>query len=60
MLEGFVFLFGVDCFMSEGRVIVNLIGNGIVMIIVVKSENEFDEVKSIEVVEGMKKMKIVV
>lgn len=46
--------------MSEGRAIVNLIGNGIATIIVAKSENEFDEAKSIEAVEGMKKMKTAV
>ena len=45
-LEGLALLLGVDRFMSEGRAIVNLIGNGIATIIVAKSENEFDEVKS--------------
>lgn len=54
-LEGLALLLGVDRFMSEGRAIVNLIGNGIATIIVAKSENEFDEAKSIEAVEGMKK-----
>ncbi|MCY8129298.1 C4-dicarboxylate transporter DctP, partial [Bacillus spizizenii] len=59
-LEGLALLLGVDRFMSEGRAIVNLIGNGIATIIVAKSENEFDEAKSIEAVEGMKKMKTAV
>lgn len=44
-LEGLALLLGVDRFMSEGRAIVNLIGNGIATIIVAKSENEFDEAK---------------
>jgi Na+/H+-dicarboxylate symporters len=59
-LEGLALLLGVDRFMSEGRAIVNLIGNGIATIIVAKSENEFDEAKSVEAVEGMKKMKTAV
>lgn len=59
-LEGLALLLGVDRFMSEGRAIVNLIGNGIATIIVAKTENEFDEAKSVEAVEGMKKMKTAV
>ncbi|MFF0652718.1 C4-dicarboxylate transporter DctP, partial [Bacillus velezensis] len=53
-LEGLALLLGVDRFMSEGRAIVNLIGNGIATIIVAKSENEFDEVKSTQAVKEMK------
>lgn len=49
-LEGLALLLGVDRFMSEGRAIVNLIGNGIATIIVAKSENEFDKVKYAEIV----------
>ena len=45
-LEGLALLLGVDRFMSEGRAIVNLIGNGIATIVVAKSVNEFDETKS--------------
>ena len=53
-LEGLALLLGVDRFMSEGRAIVNLIGNGIATIIVAKSENEFDETKSTQAVKEMK------
>jgi len=53
-LEGLALLLGVDRFMSEGRAIVNLIGNGIATIIVAKSENEFDEAKSTQAVKEMK------
>ncbi|WP_242223191.1 C4-dicarboxylate transporter DctP [Bacillus cereus group sp. BfR-BA-01380] len=51
-LEGLALLLGVDRFMSEGRAIVNLIGNGIATIVVAKSENEFDEAKHAEAVSG--------
>lgn len=53
-LEGLALLLGVDRFMSEGRAIVNLIGNGIATIVVAKSENEFDETKSTEAIKEMK------
>lgn len=59
-LEGLALLLGVDRFMSEGRAIVNLIGNGIATIVVAKSEKEFDEEKSVEAVSQMKKMKTAV
>ncbi|MEK5096596.1 MULTISPECIES: C4-dicarboxylate transporter DctP [Bacillus] len=59
-LEGLALLLGVDRFMSEGRAIVNLIGNGIANIVVAKSEKEFDEEKSMEAVSRMKKMKTAV
>ncbi|NUJ19621.1 dicarboxylate/amino acid:cation symporter [Bacillus glycinifermentans] len=59
-LEGLALLLGVDRFMSEGRAIVNLIGNGIATIVVAKSEKEFDEEKSMEAVSQMKKMKTAV
>ncbi|MDN7242474.1 C4-dicarboxylate transporter DctP [Planococcus sp. N028] len=45
-LEGLALLLGVDRFMSEGRAIVNLIGNGIATLVVAKSVGEFDETKS--------------
>ncbi|MFD3450396.1 C4-dicarboxylate transporter DctP [Microbacteriaceae bacterium 4G12] len=53
-LEGLALLLGVDRFMSEGRAIVNLIGNGIATIVVAKSENEFDEERHAEAVSGIK------
>ena len=40
--------------MSEGRAIVNLIGNGIATIVVAKSENEFDEERHAEAIAGTK------
>ncbi len=51
-VEGLALLLGVDRFMSEGRSITNLIGNTVASVIIAKSENEFDEKKYKEVVEG--------
>lgn len=56
-LEGLGLLIGVDRFMSEGRAITNLIGNGIATIIVAKSEKEFDEKKSVEAIKDLGKVK---
>ncbi|MCM3090624.1 C4-dicarboxylate transporter DctP [Cytobacillus sp. AMY 15.2] len=56
-LEGLALLLGVDRFMSEGRAIVNLIGNGIATMVVAKSENEFDENKAKQAISDMKLMK---
>jgi len=42
-VEGVALLLGVDRFMSEGRAIVNLIGNGVATIVVSTSEGAFDE-----------------
>ncbi|MGX1431581.1 aerobic C4-dicarboxylate transport protein [Cytobacillus horneckiae] len=53
-LEGLALLLGVDRFMSEGRAITNLIGNGIATIAVAKSENEFDEEKNKHAIANMK------
>lgn len=53
-IEGLALLLGVDRFMSEGRAIVNLIGNGIATVIVAKSEKEFDESKHTEAIIEMK------
>lgn len=44
-IEGLALLIGVDRFMSEGRAIVNLIGNGIAALVVSKNENSFDQAK---------------
>lgn len=44
-IEGLALLIGVDRFMSEGRAIVNLIGNGIAALVVSKTENAFDQSK---------------
>lgn len=56
-LEGLALLLGVDRFMSEGRAITNLIGNGIATIVVAKSEGEFDESKSKIALQEMRNMK---
>ncbi|MBZ5199674.1 dicarboxylate/amino acid:cation symporter [Planomicrobium chinense] len=56
-LEGLALLLGVDRFMSEGRAIVNLIGNGIATIVVAKSVGEFDETKREEAFTEMVKLK---
>jgi len=41
-LEGLALLIGVDRFMSEGRAIINFIGNSIATVIIAKSENAID------------------
>ncbi len=41
-LEGLALLIGVDRFMSEGRAIINFIGNTIATVVIAKSENEID------------------
>jgi aerobic C4-dicarboxylate transport protein len=50
-IEGLALLIGVDRFMSEGRAIINFIGNSIATVIIAKSENEIDMVKYRMVVE---------
>lgn len=49
-LEGLALLIGVDRFMSEGRAIINFIGNTVATVIIAKSENEIDLIKYKEVV----------
>jgi aerobic C4-dicarboxylate transport protein len=41
-IEGLALLIGVDRFMSEGRAIINFIGNTIATVIIAKSENEMN------------------
>lgn len=41
-LEGLALLIGVDRFMSEGRAIINFIGNTIATVIIAKTENEIN------------------
>jgi aerobic C4-dicarboxylate transport protein len=41
-LEGLALLIGVDRFMSEGRAIVNVIGNSVATVVIAKSEKEVD------------------
>jgi aerobic C4-dicarboxylate transport protein len=42
-LEGLALLIGVDRFMSEGRALVNFIGNTVATVVIAKSENAIDE-----------------
>ena len=44
-VENVAILLGVDRFMSEARSITNLIGNGVAVVVIAKSEKEFDEEK---------------
>lgn len=41
-LEGLALLIGVDRFMSEGRAIINFIGNAVATVVIAKSENEIN------------------
>lgn len=41
-IEGLALLIGVDRFMSEGRAIINFIGNTVAAVVIAKSENEID------------------
>ena len=41
-LEGLALLIGVDRFMSEGRAVINIIGNAVATVVIAKSENELD------------------
>jgi aerobic C4-dicarboxylate transport protein len=50
-VEGLALLIGVDRFMSEGRAIINFIGNAVATIVLSKSENSLDEVVYRNVVE---------
>ncbi|PUZ20745.1 aerobic C4-dicarboxylate transport protein [Chitinophaga costaii] len=42
-LEGLGLLFGVDRFMSEGRAVINVIGNTVATVVISKSEHALDE-----------------
>ena len=42
-LEGLALLIGVDRFMSEGRALINFIGNTVATVVIAKSENAIDE-----------------
>jgi aerobic C4-dicarboxylate transport protein len=42
-LEGLALLIGVDRFMSEGRALINFIGNSVATVVIAKSEKEIDE-----------------
>jgi aerobic C4-dicarboxylate transport protein len=51
-VEGLALLIGVDRFMSEGRAIINFIGNTIATVVIAKSEKMVDMEKYKAVVEG--------
>ncbi len=42
-LEGLALLIGVDRFMSEGRAIINFIGNSVATVVIAKSEKQINE-----------------
>jgi aerobic C4-dicarboxylate transport protein len=50
-LEGLALLIGVDRFMSEGRAIINFIGNAVATVVLSKAENSLDETVYKRVVE---------
>jgi aerobic C4-dicarboxylate transport protein len=41
-LEGLALLIGVDRFMSEGRAVINFIGNAVATVVISKSEKSID------------------
>lgn len=57
-MEGLALLIGVDRFMSEGRAIVNVIGNSLASVIISKSEKAIDMEQYQKVVVNRKKNKI--
>jgi aerobic C4-dicarboxylate transport protein len=50
-IEGLVLLIGVDRFMSEGRALINFIGNAVATVVISKSEKAIDEELYLRVVE---------
>ncbi|HEY0273314.1 MAG TPA: C4-dicarboxylate transporter DctA [Chitinophaga sp.] len=44
-MEGLGLLFGVDRFMSEGRAVINVIGNTVATVVISKSEHALDETR---------------
>ncbi|TCJ12079.1 C4-dicarboxylate transporter DctA [Flaviaesturariibacter flavus] len=51
-VEGVAMLIGVDRFMSEGRALINFMGNTVATVVIARSENEVDLVRYRAVVEG--------
>jgi aerobic C4-dicarboxylate transport protein len=51
-VEGLALLIGVDRFISEGRAIINFIGNTVATVVIAKSEKAVDEKVYRKVVEG--------
>ena len=50
-LEGLALIIGVDRFMSEGRALINVIGNTVAAVVISKSEKDIDIVKYKQIVE---------
>ena len=53
-IEGLALLIGVDRFMSEGRAIINMIGNTVATVVIARSEKAVDMVVYKQVVEGVR------
>jgi len=51
-LEGLALLIGVDRFMSEGRALINFIGNAVATVVISKSEKAIDEILYQRIVEN--------
>jgi aerobic C4-dicarboxylate transport protein len=58
-LEGLALLVGVDRFMSEGRALINVIGNTVAAVVISKSEKEIDMEQYKLLVEPDKKPKLI-
>lgn len=58
-LEGLALLVGVDRFMSEGRALINVIGNTVAAVVISKSEKEIDMEQYKLLVEPDKKSKLI-
>ena len=58
-IEGLALLIGVDRFMSEGRALINFIGNTVATVVIAKSEKAIDEVVYEKVVTRARKVEIV-
>jgi len=51
---GLALIFAIDRFMSTGRAIVNLIGNGMTTVMLAKWENELDHALAVDILSGKK------
>ncbi len=51
-IEGLVLIVGIDRLMSEARSVTNLIGNGVATVLMAKWENEFDEKRAHQILNG--------
>jgi aerobic C4-dicarboxylate transport protein len=58
-IEGLALLIGVDRFMSEGRALINFIGNTVATVVIAKSEKAIDEVVYKKVVTGGRQVELV-